>query len=230
MTFPRMVKKVPPGVCGEARVEHFDIGPVDVMRAWIADRDGDGAYPHRLTPGRHARLWVGSEMMMSDAESERLTCLPLVEHARGDVLIAGLGLGMVLWPLVRKRAVRSITVLERYPSVVALVGPHIPKRKVTVETVDVFDYKPQRSFGAIFFDIWPTVSVKNLIDMLRLEQRYRPHLAPGGWMASWARESCEKMARQELEDDAYAALMTCGNAQKFTRRERRLARKLGIHD
>jgi spermidine synthase len=233
--FPRMADKLPAGVSGEARVEHFEIGDMEVMQAWMANRDGGGAYPLVLTKGRHARLWVGEEMMMSDAESERVTCLPLIEHARGDVLIAGLGLGMVLWPLVRKRSVRSVTVLERYPSVVALVGPHVPRsRKLTIETVDVFDFEPMgQRFDTIFFDIWPTVSVKNLIDMARLHQRYAPHLAPGGWMESWARDSCETMAKQELEDDAYKALMgVCANPQRvtFTKRERRLARKLGIHD
>ena len=155
--FPRMADKLPAGVSGEARVEHFEIGDMEVMQAWMANRDGGGAYPLVLTKGRHARLWVGEEMMMSDAESERVTCLPLIEHARGDVLIAGLGLGMVLWPLVRKRSVRSVTVLERYPSVVALVGPHVPRsRKLTIETVDVFDFEPMgQQWSTIFFDVWP---------------------------------------------------------------------------
>ena len=208
--FPRMHRKLPPGRLGPARIEHFSVTRADVLASELAIMAEEPLWDKRLTPGRYARLWVGKHMMMADTHPERVSCLEVVRQARGHVLIAGLGLGMILWPIAAKRGVTSITVLERYRSVVRLVQPHIPAR-VRVVTTDVFRYRPRRKYDTIWLDIWPTISVANLLDMLRLEDRYQAHLAPGGWLASWQRPVCEAMAKQKLHDDAYAALMgNCG--------------------
>ena len=133
---------------------------------------------------------------------------------------------MILWPIAAKRGVTSITVLERYRSVVRLVRPYIPAR-VQVVNVDVFRYRPRRKYDVIFHDIWPTISVANLLDMLRLEDKYASHLARGGWQGSWQRSVCEAMAKQRLAEDSYAALMgRCGAGVQVPAK---LAKQLGCH-
>jgi hypothetical protein len=225
--FPRMVRKVPPGQIGRARVEHFEVTGADVLTMELMILHEAPGFDKRLTPGRFARLWVGKHMMMADTHPERVSCLDVVREARGHVLIAGLGLGMILWPIAAKPEVESITVLERYRDVIRLVRPHIPKR-VRVVNVDAFRYRPRHRFHTIFLDIWPLISPANLLDMLRLERRYRRFLAAGGWMKSWQREVCERMAREELEDDAYKMLM--GKCGHFRRVPRKLAAQLGCHE
>lgn len=48
------------------------------------------------------------------------------ERARGKVLVAGLGLGIVLHQLVQNKEVSDILVVERDPDVIAVVGKLVP--------------------------------------------------------------------------------------------------------
>jgi hypothetical protein len=120
--------------------------------------------PHRMTPedhiepGRFMQLYVGETLMMSDTPTERRTSGRFVRFARGDVLIAGLGMGMVLMPVTRKPEVTSITVVEIDQDVIDLVGPVMPP---TVQIVrgNIDTWRPPRGtrYDTIFLDIWPTV-------------------------------------------------------------------------
>lgn len=224
--FPSMVDKLPEGLAGAVRVEHFVVTPREVLITQMRHAEQDPPYDGRLSTGRFARLWVGKDMMMADTLPERRSCLEVVEKARGHVLIAGLGLGMILWPIAAKPEVESITVVERYRNVVRLVQPHIPRR-VRVLNVDVFRYRPRQRFDTIFLDIWPQIRASNLIDMIRLERRYARHLAKGGWMASWARDACEEMARRELDAELWSKLM--GKCLRIRRVPRKVARMLKVH-
>jgi spermidine synthase len=83
-----------------------------------------------------------SQVMMSDLYYERATCVEVVQRAHGDVLVAGLGIGMILHPILRKEAVRSVTVIEGYPDVVDLVLPTLPtSEKLTVVLDDIYTWK-----------------------------------------------------------------------------------------
>ena len=49
-----------------------------------------------VPPGRYARLFVNGTMFMSDTPMERNTNYAVVRNAHGNVLIAGLGIGLRL--------------------------------------------------------------------------------------------------------------------------------------
>lgn len=226
--FPRMVRKLPTGRSGKARIEHFTVGSHEALISELKSLHPETLWDARLAQGRFARLWVGEHMMMADTAPERISCLEVVKQARGRVFIAGLGLGMILWPIASKPEVDSITVVERYPEVVRLVGPHVPAR-VKIVTADVFRYRPRRRFDVIWHDIWPLIGIANLFDMHRLHQRYRRWLAPGGWMESWQREVCEKQARKAVPGLVEALAKDDARFRRL-RLPRELARSLGCHE
>src|SRR5271157_5165690 len=120
VTFPKMTKLVRPGASGDARVEHFTVSKAESrrtrMRAVVTGKD------ELVLPGRYAALFVGGEVMMSDTRMEHRSNRAVVEQARGHVLIAGLGLGMILHPIADKPEVERITVIEKSPDVIKLVG------------------------------------------------------------------------------------------------------------
>jgi len=106
-----------------------------------------------------------SQVVMSDFHYERATCVEVVERAHGDVLVAGLGLGMILRPILGKESVRSVTVIEKYQDVVDLVLPTLPaSEKLTVLLDDIYTWKPPqgRHYDVIWFDIWPDIEVNRL--------------------------------------------------------------------
>lgn len=157
------------------------------------------------SPGTYASLLVRtesghSECMMSDLGYERATCLEIVKRAHGQVLIAGLGLGMILHPILDKPAVRRITVVEKYPDVIDLVCPTLPaSARLAIVAADIFAWRPPRDarYDVIWFDIWPDIATSRLAEMARLHRRFARYLNranPESWMESWHRRETRHLA------------------------------------
>ena len=179
---------LPAGACGLARVEHFDLSPQQAAIIATETRDW------RVQPGRFTRLYVRDELVMSDTVMELESNWPAVCHANGRVLVAGLGLGLILVPMLASPRVQQVTVIEREADVIALVGPafaeHSVSGRLTLLCADVFRWRPPRGarYDTIYFDIWPDIAVANLPAIARLHRRYGRWLErtnPDAWMGSW---------------------------------------------
>lgn len=183
-----MVDVVPAGrACyGEGQtvaVEHFTIDTVPV-RGWMHPSE-------YVEPGRYARLMVNGGVMMSDVLNEQRTNLSVTIHAKGDVLIAGLGLGMILVPILKNPKVTSVTVVEENPAVILLVAKHISAicpGKLQVFQGDIHEWQPTkkgRQFDTIYFDIWGEQSTDDLATMKQLHRQFQRYIRKGGWISSW---------------------------------------------
>lgn len=167
--------RVPPGKIGKAEVLHDTPDEFARLRAAM-----EGLPLENRT---YVRLVVDRTLFMTDAYFERRTNRAVMERARGDVLVAGLGIGLILDPILKKA--KSVTVVEKNADVIALVGRHFP----TVNHVhaDIFDWNPPKGarWDVIYFDIWPDICEDDLEEAERLEEKFRKHLHKGGWMRSW---------------------------------------------
>lgn len=189
-----MATVIPEGKLGVAEVDHFVVGEserrVSMFRAIFND--------FRELPmeiGTYARLMVEGGVMMSDTAEEKASNAEAVENAVGDVLIAGLGLGMVLMPILAKAEVTSVKVIEKHSDVIALVGFNVTAasgddaKKLTIIEGDIFTWIPPKGerYDTVYFDIWPVISGDNLKEMKRLHDKFRKRKKEGGWMGSWGR-------------------------------------------
>jgi spermidine synthase len=185
---------LPESIKGVARVKHVEI-PVDQgIRALLR-----GEY---ITPGRYAQLFVGSTLMMSDTPMERRSNWRIMRECNGDVLIAGLGIGMVLTAVLKHPDVRTVTVVEKYQDVIDVVGPHYANERLTIICADILEWQPPkgRKWDTIYFDIWPNICTDNLNDMAKLHRRFASRLNranPKSWMDSWQRDVLKYKRRQE---------------------------------
>jgi hypothetical protein len=85
---------VPDGICGDWRVESFTVSEEDAQRtAFRAAHKGSDEY---VPPGTYKRLMRGDTVVMSNTPMEVRTNREFIRRAKGNVLINGLGLGMVL--------------------------------------------------------------------------------------------------------------------------------------
>ena len=189
-----MVDLVPEGECGDAKITHLSLSQ---ERADLDNRIfafdhlkmlGDRWQEANLIPGTYCKLTIGGELFMTDGPIEEATNRNFVEAAKGDVLIAGLGIGMVLPVLFDRRAVRSVTVIEKLSEVIELVGPHYASyKRLAIEQGDAYRWQPTdgRRFDTIWLDIWPDINTDHIRPQIVMRRRYSEFLKPGGWIGVW---------------------------------------------
>jgi len=161
------------GKCGDFKIDHFEVTKGNFRYALQG-----------ISPGRYVRLTKNGEVVMSDTDMEKRTNAEFIIRAHGDVIVGGLGIGLILLAIQDKEDVTSITVIEKNMEVISLVmpylGPHLNK-KVKVEYGDVFTWRPPkgRRYDCIYMDIWPFIN-RDVYEeeMVPLKRRYGHYLKP----------------------------------------------------
>lgn len=145
-------------------------------------------------PGKeHMFLISKSEgTMMTDYPDEKITNQKFIDNAYGDVLIFGLGIGLIVFPLLDEESVHSITIIEKDPELPLLVEPIIKQydsfSKVKIENGDAFSYAENinQKYDTIYFDIWARITDESFEEMDRLHELYRPFLKDeNSYIDSW---------------------------------------------
>jgi hypothetical protein len=158
------------------------------------------AETYDLEPGTYIKLvGKGNGIMMSDTPMEIRTNREFIEEAHGDVLIAGLGLGVVLLSIQKGKDVETITVVEQSRELVEFIVPHLPlTHKVEIRFGNIFEWLPRdgEKFDTIYFDIWDEISGDNYPQTKELHKRFRKYLNKDSnlhwWMDSWRREDFKR--------------------------------------
>lgn len=162
---------------------------------------------HRIPKGDYIRLIdkkIGySECVMSDTPMEHRTNCEILRKAHGDVLIGGLGIGMILMPLMEKEEVKSITIVEKYEDIIDIVGKQLPlNSKVKIIHGDIFnnEFKKGTKFDTIYFDIWNYVNSDVYEEMTELKKKYKRCLKsrkenPNAWIGCWAEYEAKTNSR-----------------------------------
>jgi len=173
---------IKPAVSGKFEIKHFDITEKDIKNI---NPFSFGASEFRtLKPGKYVKLVSDKEVIMSDTNMEKETNMTFLEKSKGDVLIAGLGIGLILIPLFKNPKVKSITVIEKEKDVIDLVENQLNLEKVKIQQEDIFTYVPNKKYDTIYFDIWPTIG-DNFYEMSELLEKFLPFLTNEGWINAW---------------------------------------------
>jgi len=147
-----------------------------------------------IPTGKYIKLMDNHSCIMSNTSMEKRTNREIINKANGDVFIAGLGIGLIILPIQEKYNVKSITILEKYPEVIELVGKQLPiNDKVKIIQGDVFEYEFPKGtkFDTIYFDIWSYISSDQYEEMKILKKKYRKYKRnskenPKVFMSCWA--------------------------------------------
>ena len=162
-------------------------------------------------PGDYVRLLIDGELYMSDTKFEYYTNRNFLRNAHGDVMIAGLGIGLVIKNLMTKilnGTITSITIYEKYRDVIDLVWPTV-KSWVPEDfnfrciEADILEYIPAdgEKYDTIYFDIWPSICSDNHDDMVLLHKRWARRKNKGGWMDSWMKRQVYDMWNREPREE-----------------------------
>jgi spermidine synthase len=133
-----------------------------------------------------------SKVMMTNNEFEMITNQKFIDNAKGDVIIFGLGIGLILYPLLQDDGIKSITIIEVDKDLIDETFPIIlnsdTKSKLSIINCDAFQYEDDKKYDTIYFDIWPLINEEAFKEMKVLSERFSKNLNEGGWMDSWCSE------------------------------------------
>ena len=159
-------------------LEDRKVGDFELSHYEIGDKDFVAMYRMGISPGRYVKLLHKRECVMSDTDMEKRTNSSFVINAHGNVLIGGLGIGLILLAIQDKKEVKQITVVEKNMEVIELVGGQLPlNSKVHIVHDDVFDYNPLFKYNTIYMDIWNYINSDVYErEMKPLISKYRKYL------------------------------------------------------
>lgn len=131
------------------------------LEKFTIERNNLAAMMQGVTPGTYVKLSHNGECVMSDTSMEKRTNMDFYCNAYGDVLIGGLGIGMIILAIQDKPEVKSITVIEKYPEVIDMVASQLDfNDKVKIICADVFEWKPEKGdkYDVSYMDIWSWIN------------------------------------------------------------------------
>lgn len=187
---------------GVARVHAFNIDEQEAKIQNLGSLMNRKPSFMRVSKGDHIKLYVNDTLMMSDTDMEKRTNLEFILNAHGDVMVAGLGIGLILHNLeekVKSGEVTSITVYEKYQDVIDLIAPYYSHLPLKIKCEDILTYKPPKdeTYDTIYFDIWATINTDNLDEIRMLHNRWKNRKRKGGWMDSWMKKYLQDRKREE---------------------------------
>jgi hypothetical protein len=159
------------------------------------------------------RLMRKGTVWMSITPMERESMMLHVKAAHGNVVIAGLGMGLLVANVARKREVKSVVVIEKDPEVAKLFFNILPRyegmNKVTVlpglDATKLGNW--QTPVDLLAADIWPLLGDQNAVrDTLAIQKRVNASSVCWWGMeldfVSWCRDNTGKTA-DEIDLDDY---------------------------
>ena len=96
-----------------------------------------------------------------------------------SVIQVAYAIGMIIMAIQDNESVKSITVIEKNPDVIAAVKDQLPLNdKVRIIEGDVYTYVPDRKYDCVYMDIWGDISEDTYTDMVKLKRKYGHFLKP----------------------------------------------------
>ena len=154
---------------------------------------------------------TGEGIMMSDTPMERNTNRDFIQKANGDVIIFGLGLGLVIIPLLKKENVKSILVVELYQDLIDLVEPILKKydteNKLSIIQGDCFEIHKsipkEQKFDCVYGDIWIEICEDNYDEMKVLTRNWKNRLNrenPNAFIDHWMQTHLKRQIQKEKRE------------------------------
>lgn len=168
--YERIDLKLQEGICGEWKLSKFTISEKEAQ-AHLLRCLLNGCTDRALTPGVYWRLTYGGETVMTNTPAEVKDHIRFISKARGRLLIAGLGLGMVLQEVLKNQEVTKVTVVEISQEVIELVGKSYSDPRLEILNADIYTYLPSSEYDYGWYDIWNYISKDNCGQMERIKRR-----------------------------------------------------------
>lgn len=153
-------------------------------------------------------LYVNNRPLMWATPKELHGQYEVSQKARGDVLCAGYGLGIIQEYLLNNPKVKSLLTVEKYKAVVEVCKNKYGKVHGSVFIVDIYDYLDEKwipfdgaldglsiapftiiKFDTIIGDIWSGSIMADVAGYKKFRKAAKKHLKPGGQILMGPRDN-----------------------------------------
>jgi hypothetical protein len=164
------VKRVPENICLEVgeewhtidypdkKVESAEICHIVQPRGTYRMEGVDGyAFYNISSPIKVTELRINKDVVMTDEPINWIGMQRLAEHCKGNTLIAGLGLGLIIHHLKNNDKVTNIDVVEVNVDVIDLLLPLLPENNkvyIIPEDIRAYELSELAEYDTILFDVW----------------------------------------------------------------------------
>lgn len=125
-----------------------------------------------ISSGIYKQLTRFREVLMTNTQLEIRTHQEAIKKSKGNILVAGLGLGMFLTAIKDKKNVNKIIVVEKSKEVIEIIGKYYNNNKIEIINEDIFNFNTDIKFDLIWLDIWSYFEEKNLKEMDYLRKKF----------------------------------------------------------
>lgn len=126
-------------------------------------------------------LKENNKLWMSDRPSELQDMENLARYAKGNVVVAGLGLGVLIHILDAIEEVESITVVEINHDLIEMISPLLPpKARVIEDDWHQWIQRVEENYDYYILDIWPDICEDNFRGMLDAWEAIKNKKKEGG--------------------------------------------------
>ena len=171
--------RVKPHTFGDWKIEEFKISK-DAADRFNLRQAFQGKAKEVISEGTFIRLEQLSTgfVVMSNTPMELNSNLVAYKNARGKVLVAGLGMGMILDAILSKPEVTNVRVVEVDQDIIDYVGSFYKNDpRVEILHADIREYIPnnEEQYSYVWIDIWDDINESNLDEIHELNKRFSEH-------------------------------------------------------
>lgn len=177
------------GVSGRWRLSKFSVTE-DEARNHLLRCLLNGKPERSIEAGTYWKLTCDGEIVMTNTPAEVGDHLDFIRRAKGRVLIAVLGLGMVLQEVLKKPDVSKVTVIEISEDVIKLTGKFYSDPRMEIVNANIYTYTPGTVYAYGWYDIWNYISEDNCREMQQIKDRLRRFVAD---QSCWCEKECKKL-------------------------------------
>jgi len=125
------------------------------------------------------------ELVMSNSNSMLRHYKPYLDSSNGEVLMSGLGLGIILLPLLLDNRVTKIDIVEKDIDIIDYVYVKRLKKldinnKLNIINDDIFTFKTTNTYDYILLDTWVTPNETSISEANTLKLKFTSKLKSGG--------------------------------------------------
>lgn len=120
--------------------------------------------------------WIGffidEELWMSNCSEEMSLIQRVIKTAKGNCFVGGLGLGLIVRELLKKKDVEHIDIVEINPEVIEKCSTRVKDERVMVWEGDAKKLFPNPLYDWIYFDIWLNPEKKDIEECQKISIPY----------------------------------------------------------